>query len=77
MWGGVGGTYVALATSHHDGTRDAPQEGDLQGNGVPIVIVRVTSHRGGWENHPQGKGAQVVRRAGAMRYARCGEPEWH
>jgi hypothetical protein len=23
---------------------------------VPIVIVRVTSHQGGWESHPQGKG---------------------
>ena len=22
MWGGVGGTYVALETSHRDGTRD-------------------------------------------------------
>jgi hypothetical protein len=32
------------------------------------------SHRGGWENHPQGKGAQVVRRTGAMRSAKCGEP---
>jgi hypothetical protein len=28
---------------------------------VPRVIVRVTSHQGGWESHPQGKGAQVVR----------------
>jgi len=53
-----------------------PPEGDLYGNGVPIVIVRVTSHQGGWESHPQGKGAQVVRRAAAMRYAKCGEPQW-
>src|SRR2546429_4260863 len=65
-----------LETSHRDGTRDAPQEGDLYRNGVPRVIVRVTSHQGGWESHPQGKGAQVVRRSAAMRNARCGEPQW-
>ena len=61
MWGGVGGTYVALETSHGDGTRDAPKEGDLHGNGVPIVVVEVTIHQGGWESHPKGEGAQVVR----------------
>ena len=65
----MGGTYVALETSHRDGTRDAPTEGDLYGNGVLIGIVRVTSHQGGWESHPQGEGAQVARRSAAMRYA--------
>jgi hypothetical protein len=61
MWGGVGGTYVALETSHRDGTRDAPLEGDLYGNGVPIVVVRVMSHQGVEESSIQGEGAQVVR----------------
>jgi hypothetical protein len=50
-----------LETSHRDGTRDAPKEGDLYGNGVLIVVVEVTIHRGGREGRPQGEGAQVVR----------------
>ena len=58
--GGVGGTYIALETSHRDGTRDAPLEGDLHGNGVPIVVVGVTTYQGGREGRPQGEGAQVV-----------------
>jgi len=37
-----------------------PKEGDLYGNGVPIVVVEVTTHQGGWESHPKGEGAQVV-----------------
>ena len=37
-----------------------PTEGDLQGNGVLIVVVRVTAHQGGREGRPQGEGAQVV-----------------
>ena len=57
MWGGVGGTYVALETSHRDGTWDAPLEGDLYGNGVPIVVVRVMSHQGVEESSIQGEGA--------------------
>ena len=61
VWGDVGGTYVALDTSHRDGTRDAPSEGDLYGNGVPIVVVRVMSHQGVEESSIQGEGAQVVR----------------
>jgi hypothetical protein len=63
MRAGVRGTYRTLETSHRDGTRDAPTEGDLYGNGVPIVVVGVTTHQGGWESHPQGEGAQVVRRS--------------
>ena len=37
-----------------------PTEGDLNGNGVPIVVVGVTTYQGGREGRPQGKGAQVV-----------------
>ena len=40
--GGGSGTYRTLETSHRDGTWDAPTEGDLYGNGVPIVVVEVT-----------------------------------
>ena len=39
------------------------------GDGVPIVVVGVTSHQGGRESRPQGEGAQVVRLSSAARYA--------
>jgi hypothetical protein len=58
--GGGSGTYRTLDTSHRDGTRDAPPEGDLYGNGVTIVVVGVTAFQGGREGRPQGEGAQVV-----------------
>jgi hypothetical protein len=58
--GGGSGTYRTLQTSHRDGTRDAPKEGDLYGNGVPILVVGVTAYQGGREGRPQGEGAQVV-----------------
>ncbi len=38
-----------------------PKEGDLYGNGVPIVVVGVPTYQGGREGRPQGEGAQVVR----------------
>jgi hypothetical protein len=37
-----------------------PKEGDLYGNGVPILVVGVTAYQGGREGRPQGEGAQVV-----------------
>ena len=37
-----------------------PTAGDRQGHGVLIVVVGVTSHQGGQESWPQGKGAQVI-----------------
>jgi hypothetical protein len=60
MCAGVRGTYVVLETSHRDGTWDAPLEGDLYGNGVPILVVEGTIHQGGREGRPQGEGVQVV-----------------
>jgi len=51
---------VALERSPREGTRDAPPEGDRYGNGVPRVVVGVTTYQGGREGGPQGKGAQVV-----------------
>jgi hypothetical protein len=35
MWGGVGGTYVALETSHRDGTRDPLPGASLMGTESP------------------------------------------
>jgi hypothetical protein len=75
MWGGVGGTYVALETSHCDGTRDAPKEGDLHGNGVPIVVVEVTILRARMGEPSQGRRGTGGQTEAAMRYAKCGEPK--
>jgi hypothetical protein len=61
--GGARGTYRTLETSHRDGTRDAPTEGDLYGNGVPIVIVRVTSQKarmGEPSTGERGTGGQTI-----------------
>ena len=49
-----------LETSHRDGTRDFLRRATTRRNGVPIVVVEVTIHQGGWESHPKGEGAQVV-----------------
>jgi hypothetical protein len=52
-------------------TRDQPSGREPQGDGVPIVVVRVTPHRGGRESRPQGEGAQATgcRTPGGMRNA--------
>jgi hypothetical protein len=55
---GGSGTYTTPETSYRDGTQDAPLEGDLYGNGVPIVVVGVTTSQGGREGRPQSTGAQ-------------------
>jgi hypothetical protein len=60
--GDVSGTYVALETSHRDGTRDAPTRREPHGNGVPILVVGVTTYQGRREDRLQGEGAQVVDR---------------
>jgi hypothetical protein len=39
------------------------------GDGVPIVVVGVTSHQGGRESRPQGEGAQVIEMSGHGRHA--------
>jgi hypothetical protein len=49
-----------LETSHRDGTRDAPSEGDLYGNGVPIVVVGVTTYQGGREGRPQVRPKRLI-----------------
>lgn len=37
-----------------------PKGREPYGNGVPIVVVGVTTHQRGRESRPQGKGGQVV-----------------
>jgi hypothetical protein len=50
-------------------TRDQPLGREPQGDGVPIVVVRVTPHQGGRESRLQGEGAQVAGYLIAGRYA--------
>ena len=47
----------------------SPTGREPYGDGVPIVVVGVTSHQGGRESRLQGEGAQVVQRSSAERYA--------
>ena len=50
-------------------TWDQPSGREPQGDGVPIVVVGATTHQGGRESRPQGKGAQVTGYLPAGRYA--------
>ena len=50
-------------------TRDQPVGREPQGDGVPVVVVGATTHRGGRESRPQGEGAQVTGYPMAGRYA--------
>jgi hypothetical protein len=56
--GRMTGTNVGLPTGR-----------EPHGYGVPIVVVGVTTHQGGRESRPQGKGAQVTGHRRAERYA--------
>jgi hypothetical protein len=60
--------YVTLgrATETNAGL---PTGREPHGDGVPIVVVRVTPHQGGRESRPQGEGAQVAGYPMAERYA--------
>jgi hypothetical protein len=50
-------------------TRDQPSGRELQGDGVPIVVVGATTHQGGRESRLQGEGAQVTGYPSTGRYA--------
>ena len=50
-------------------TRDQPSGREPQGDGRPIVVVGATTHQGGRESRPQGKGAQVTGCPKTGRYA--------
>jgi hypothetical protein len=50
-------------------TAGSPTGREPYGDGVPVVVVGVTSHQGGRESRPQGKGAQVIEVSGDGRHA--------
>ena len=56
----MSGTPKSRSDVQQRRTRDQPSGREPQGDGVPIVVVRVTPHQGGRENRPQGEGAQVT-----------------
>ena len=47
----------------------SPAGREPHGDGVPIVVVGVATHRGGRESRPQGEGAQVAGLLSIVRYA--------
>ena len=47
----------------------SPTGREPQGDGVPIVVVGVTTHQGGRESRLQGQGAQVTGYLTTERYA--------
>ena len=49
----------------------SPAGRESYGDGVPIVVVGVTTHQGGRESRPQGQGAQVIGYPKTERYAKC------
>ena len=50
-------------------TAGSPTGREPYGDGVPVVVVGVTSHQGGRESRLQGKGAQVIEMSGDGRHA--------
>ena len=60
--------YVTLGRTTETNA-GSPTGREPYGDGVPIVVVRVTPHQGGRESRPQGKGAQVAGYPMARRYA--------
>jgi hypothetical protein len=65
----MSGTPTSRSDVQQRRTRDQPSGREPQGDGVPIVVVGVTTHQGGRESRPQGKGAQVAGHARTGRYA--------
>jgi hypothetical protein len=62
------GAYVTLG--HTTRTNAGSPEGrEPLGNGVPVVVVGVTTHQGGRESRQQGEGAQVTGYLTTERYA--------
>ena len=50
-------------------TAGSPTGREPYGDGVPIVVVGVTSHQGDRESRSQGEGAQVIEPSSEERYA--------
>jgi hypothetical protein len=66
--GDESGAYVTLGRTKRTNA-GSPVGREPHGDGVPIVVVGVTAHQGGWESRPQGKGAQVTGQPTTGRYA--------
>ena len=62
------GAYVTLGRTTRTNA-GSPAGREPQGDGVPIVVVGVTTHQGGRESRLQGQGAQVTGYLTAERYA--------
>jgi hypothetical protein len=55
---GMSGLPTSCSDVQQRRTAGLPTGGDPYGNGVPTVVVGVTTHQGGRESQPQGEGAQ-------------------
>src|SRR5438034_5941367 len=62
------GAYVTLGRTTRTNA-GSPAGREPQGDGVPIVVVGVTTHQGGRESRLQGQGAQVTGYLTTERYA--------
>ena len=62
------GAYVTLGRTTRTNV-GSPAGREPNGDGVPVVVVGATTHRGGRESRPQGQGAQVTGYLKAGRYA--------
>ena len=62
------GAYVTLERTTRTNA-GSPTGREPYGDGVPVVVVGVTTHQGGRESRPQGKGAQVTGYLNTGRYA--------
>src|SRR4051812_7935547 len=74
---GADAAPTARSDVSHRGNAGWPTAGDRYGHGVPVVLVGVTTHRGGQESRPQGEGAQASamgREVGVMPSAETAKP---
>src|ERR1700674_2207423 len=62
------GAYVTLGRTTRTNA-GSPAGCEPQGDGVPTVVVGVTTHQGGRESRLQGEGAQVTGYPTTVRYA--------
>jgi hypothetical protein len=56
---GTNGTPTSCYYSQQQSTTGLPTGREPYGNGVPVVVVGVTTDQGGRESRPQGEGGQV------------------
>jgi hypothetical protein len=53
----------------------SPKGRESYGDGVPIVVVGVTTHQGGREGRLQGEGEQVIGHQRLKGHAKCKTPK--